>query len=81
MSTINMRKVDGAFEAEDFNPYSEYVHPSAEPQTEDVAAGIQRATHMMLRPKEELLNNIDAMFDGADFVFEIANKFLKRFGG
>ena len=78
MPTIDMKKVDGAYQAENYDPFSEYVHHQ-EQATEASEQAMQQIPP--LRPKEELLKNIDDMFDGADFVFAIANKFIQRLGG
>jgi hypothetical protein len=77
MTTINMRKLEQNHQEDDeFNPFTEYVHDNQEP-TRPVA----QSKNAPLRPQQELLDNIDKMFDGANFVFDIANKFLQRLGG
>ena len=77
MSEINMKKIDGTYQVESYDPFSEYVHHE---QPAEVSEQAMQQTSP-LRPKEELLKNIDDMFDGADFVFAIANKFIQRLGG
>lgn len=72
MTTLNMKKVN-----QQHDPYSEFVYEEeAEPQ---VAQQVQ--AQEQLKPQQELMDNIDKVFDGADFVFNIANHIIRRFGG
>lgn len=80
MPTLNTKKVDD--DSYRYDPFSEYHH-----QSEVVQEHEQEQEHVtkplveVKSGKEQLLKNIDDMFDGADFVFDIANKFFKRLGG
>ena len=78
MTTLNTKKVDSTYE---YDPFSEYHH-SQEVVQQDQESVTQPVVEVQIKNgKEQLLKNIDDMFDGADFVFDIANKFFKRLGG
>jgi hypothetical protein len=64
-----------------YDPFSEYDHPQDVEHEKVVEVEATTIHDQPLQPKEQLLKNIDDMFDGADFVFDIANKFFKRLGG
>lgn len=78
MTTLNTKKVDDGYR---YDPFAEYHHPQEAVQ-EHQEQGIELIPEPSLQEsKEKLMKNIDDMFDGADFVFDIANKFFKRLGG
>lgn len=78
MTTLNTKRVDSVYE---YDPFSEYHHPQDVVQQEQESV-VQPITEVQIKDgKEQLLKNIDDMFDGADFIFDIANRFFKRLGG
>lgn len=81
MTTLNTKKVDESYM---HDPFSEYQHAEETHQPEEAQVfpdPPQKQAIQVVDPKEQLLKNIDEMFDGADFVFDIANKFIQRLGG
>jgi len=86
MSTINTRKVGDSFypttienESRLDDPFSEYVHRDDRVITEQYVESNQQVPQTQLRPKEELFQNIDRLFDGANLVFDIADRVMKNF--
>lgn len=80
MPTINMREVGGVFEPEHLDdPFSEYVHKTEAPvqHTTNVVQMKEQQT-TPTRPKEELFENVDRMFEGANLVFDLANHVFKH---
>lgn len=77
MTTLNTKQVGDEYQ---YDPFSEYDHPINEPQQEQVVE-VQIAPSGISQNKEQLLKNIDNIFDGADFMFDIANKIVTRLGG
>lgn len=82
MTTLNTKKVDESYT---YDPFSEYQHTEEahQPVDEQVFPDPPKKQDapVVVDKKEQLLKNIDEMFDGADFVFDIANKFIQRLGG
>jgi hypothetical protein len=79
MTTLNTKKVGGGYE---YDPFSEYHHPQEDVSPEQPFAKVAATEEVdVAKSKEQLLKNIDDMFDGDDFIFDIANKFMKRLGG
>lgn len=78
MTTLNTNKVDASYEHDPFTEY-EYTKEVHQPQESQQSSEPQVVESV--DQKKQLLKNIDDMFDGADFVFDIAEKFLKRLGG
>ena len=79
MTTLNTKKIDEMYE---YDPFSEYRHSQEiDQQLHSSEPTSSKAVVPPLEPKEQLLKNIDDMFDGADFVLNIADKFFKRLGG
>ena len=82
MTTLNTKKVDESYT---YDPFAEYRHTEETHQPDEVHIDIfpdpPKKVVQVIDPKEQLLKNIDQLFDGADFVFDIANKVLKRLGG
>lgn len=81
MPTINMREVGGVFEPEHLDdPFSEYVHKSEAPvqHTTNVVRVEETPQTTPTRSKEELFENVDRMFEGANLVFDLANHVFKH---
>jgi len=82
MPTINMREVGGVFEPESLDdPFSEYVHKSEIPvqhTTNTYKVQETQQVSQTTRPKEELFENVDKMFEGANLVFDLANHVMKH---
>lgn len=81
MSTIHTKKVGDVFqpvaieEDEAYDPFSEYTHSEKDRTTS--SAQEQQITPTT-RPKQELFDNVDKMFEGANLVFDLANHFMKH---
>lgn len=80
MTTLNTEKTDDGYR---YDPFAEYHHPQEAGQSEQVfeSEPVQQPQVSLQEGKEQLLKNIDDVFDGANFVFDIADKFFKRLGG
>lgn len=78
MSTINMKNVDGVYEP-DMDPYSEYEHEQAKAKEKVVPAKAQpRRVDQARDAMNQMFENIDEAFDGAELVFEFGDKFMER---
>lgn len=79
MPTLGTKNVDGSFK---YDPFSEYDHQPEDAQQEPFKECVTPTTEpTLVEGKEQLLKNIDDMFNGADFILDVADRFMKRLGG
>jgi len=78
MPTIDIENVGGVFEAKaiEHDPFSEYEYQESVCEPQEVHQ--PQATIQPLQPKEDLFANIDMVFEGANFVFGIADHVMKH---